>query len=181
MPGCRSKGHGARRGGVRGVSLVELMVGLVIGLVAVIVVMQVFAVSEGSRRTTTGGDDAQMAGFLALGTLQQDLRQAGVGVNARRLVGCDLTLPNGVVVDNLGPVTINHPDIPAGDTGTDTLLVVYGDTNRTPEGDLVPAQPAANKYTVSTPTGYRNGDQVIAATATRPANCALSVARLTAS
>ena len=170
----------ARRARPRGMSLVELMVGLAIGLVAVIIVMQVFQVSEGSRRTTTGGDDAQIAGYLALGTLQEDLRQAGIGIAFRRLLGCNLTLPNGAVLNNLGPVTINHADIPAGDSNTDTLLVVYGDANATPEGDLVPAQPATATYTVATPTAYTNGDRVIAATETRPSPCALTVDRLTA-
>jgi len=42
-----------------GFSLVELMIGLVIGMVAIVVMMQVFSVSEGYKRTTTGGDDAQ--------------------------------------------------------------------------------------------------------------------------
>ena len=37
-----------------GFSLVELMVGLVIGLMATLVIMQVFSTFEGQKRTTTG-------------------------------------------------------------------------------------------------------------------------------
>ena len=42
------------------------MVGLLIGMLAVILIMQVFANSEGSKRTTTGGDDAQINGSIVL-------------------------------------------------------------------------------------------------------------------
>ena len=38
----------------RGASLIEIMVGVVIGLIAILVIYQVFAVSEGLRRNTTG-------------------------------------------------------------------------------------------------------------------------------
>jgi len=68
-----------------GFSLVELMVGMVIGMIAIIVVMQVFSLSEGSKRTTTGGDDAQMSGAVALTMLQRDIRQAGYGPGKGRL------------------------------------------------------------------------------------------------
>jgi type IV pilus assembly protein PilW len=45
-----------------GFSLVEIMVGLAIGMLAVIVILQVFALSEGRKRTTTSGGDAQSNG-----------------------------------------------------------------------------------------------------------------------
>ena len=42
-----------------GFSLVEIMIGMVIGMLGIIVMMQIFALSEGQKRTTTGGGDAQ--------------------------------------------------------------------------------------------------------------------------
>lgn len=63
-----------------GFSLVELMVGLVIGLLATMVVMQVFSVYEGQRRATTGSSDAQTNGSIALFNLQRDLQMAGYGL-----------------------------------------------------------------------------------------------------
>ena len=48
----------------RGFTLVELMVGVLIGLIGTVVIFQVFAVSEGQKRTTTGGSDAQQNGVF---------------------------------------------------------------------------------------------------------------------
>ena len=42
-----------------GFSLVELMVAVVIGLIGKLVMFQVFAVSEGQKRTTASGGDGQ--------------------------------------------------------------------------------------------------------------------------
>src|SRR5690606_20336618 len=129
-----------------GLSLVELMVALVIGMLAIIVVMQVFALSEGSRRTITSGSDATNSGALALVTLHRQARQAGFGASAPDLLGCDLALPGGWTLAGLAPLTVNPAGIPAGDANTDTLLIVEGSHGGSPEGDLVMAQPGQNSY-----------------------------------
>jgi type IV pilus assembly protein PilW len=69
-----------------GVTLIELMVGLVIGLVALLVIGQSMAVFEGAKRTTTGGSDAQTNGYAALLAMERDIRMVGggmVGANGR--------------------------------------------------------------------------------------------------
>jgi type IV pilus assembly protein PilW len=181
---------------VQGFSLVELMVGLAIGMVGVIVMMQIFSVSEGYKRTTTGGDDAQNNGAISLYGIQRDLRQAGQGTNsfnglvppgaAASLIGCNLTLRAGVTINANGPVTINHASIPAGDANTDTLLVFHGNSNDSPEGDRIGAQPATNIYRL---TGFaaaasapsvQVGHRVIAHPATRPSPCNLSMETVSA-
>jgi type IV pilus assembly protein PilW len=43
------------RARLAGMSMVELMVAMVIGLLGVIVIFQVFALNEGVRRSTTSG------------------------------------------------------------------------------------------------------------------------------
>lgn len=161
----------------RGLSLVEVMVGLVIGLIAVLVVMQVFQLSEGSRRATVGGDDAQMAGTLTLTSLQRELRQAGYGGNAFPILGCRITMPGGWTLPALAPVVVNPGAavIPDGDPNTDTLLLMYGDTGGSPEGDLISAQTAQNVYSVATPTSFDRGHLVIAAAEVRPAPCILTL------
>lgn len=63
-----------------GYSLVELMVGLVIGLVATVVIMQTFASFEGNKRSTTGIADAQTNGSIALYSIQRELQFAGYGM-----------------------------------------------------------------------------------------------------
>ena len=60
-----------------GFSLVELMVGLTIGMLAVIIIVQVMSVFEAQRRTTTGTADAQTNGGIALFTIARDMQMAG--------------------------------------------------------------------------------------------------------
>lgn len=63
-----------------GFSLVELMVGLVIGLLATIVIVQVFSVFEGRKRSTSGTSDAQTNGSIALMSIQRNVQMAGYGL-----------------------------------------------------------------------------------------------------
>lgn len=182
-----AKLHTQRRH-ARGLGLVEVMIGLVIGLIAILVVMQVFQLSEGARRTTVGGDDAQMSGTLTLTALQRELRQAGYGSSAFPILGCSLTMPGGWTLPAIAPVIVN-PDValvPAGDANTDTLLIMYGNNAGAPEGDLIAAQTAQNVYSVATPTSFDRNHFVVAAPewATLPgpraAPCALSLEAVTA-
>ena len=55
---------------------------LVIGLLATFIIMQIFATSEGQKRTITGGADAQTDAAVALYLIERDLRQAGYGLSA---------------------------------------------------------------------------------------------------
>ena len=55
----------AMRRQTAGFSLVEIMVGLVIGMFSIIVMLQLFSLSEERKRTTTGGSDAMSEGDLS--------------------------------------------------------------------------------------------------------------------
>lgn len=159
----------------RGFSLVELLVGIVIAMLAVVVIMQIFRLSEGMRRSSSGGDDAQTTGAVAMSLLLRDLRQAGQGINSASLLGCSLTLPNARTLGNLGPVLINASTVAAGDTGTDTLLVTYGSGNGSPEGDLINSQSGTTVFNVATPTAFSLSDYVIATPQTRASPCSLTL------
>jgi type IV pilus assembly protein PilW len=162
---------------MRGISLVELMVGIVIGMIAIVVLMQVFSLSEGNKRTTTGTGDAQTNGAIALTELERDIRQAGFNIGGFAIVGCNVTPPAPATwtINSMAPVIINHPDIPAGDPNTDTVMVAYGNSSGSSEGDRVITQPASTVFTVTTPTSFTVNDNVIAvpAASPRPSPCTL--------
>lgn len=85
----RSRPAAARR--QLGMTLIELLIGLTIGLVASVVIVQVFSQSEVHRRAASGGADAQQAGTLASWRLMRDLRMAGAGLqHGATLWGCPL-------------------------------------------------------------------------------------------
>lgn len=166
---------------IKGFSLVEVMVGMVIGMIGIIVMMQLFSLTEGQKRATTGSGDAQSAGAIALYGLQRDIRQSGYGITDIRLLGCNILLRAGVTLNSIAPVTINHASIPAGDPNTDTLLIVYGNSNSSPQGEVITDQTSAATppYTVAALASFLVNDRVIAAPATRLTPCSLMLDTVT--
>jgi type IV pilus assembly protein PilW len=152
------------------------MVGIVIGMIAIVVVMQALLNSDAGKRLEASGNDAQTTGAIAMNTVLRDVRQAGQGFSNGYLLGCQLTLWNGRVLSSLAPVTINPAGIPAGDANTDTVLVVGGATNGSPDGDLVTGQTTQAVYTMATPTTFSNGDVVVErpVATSAPPTCALT-------
>ncbi len=174
-----------------GFSLVEVMVALVIGMLGIVVMMQMFSVFEGQKRSTTGGDDAISSGAVSLYRIQRDIQQSGLGMSAAPLIGCTATgkwnadPAAPAVVLPLVPVSINFPAITglAGqDVNTDTLLVISGNGSGTVDGDVFKSAVAAGatSYPVQTPTSFAVGDRVVAARQTRSDPCAVNVAAIAA-
>lgn len=171
----------SRRSQQHGFSLVEILVGLGIGMLGMVIMLQVFGLSEGYKRTTTTGDDAQTSGAIALYTVQRDLRQSGHGVNNDYVLGCSLQLRAGVNVV-AAPVVINPATtiVPAGDAGTDTLLILIGNGMSSPEGDRLTNHTPVNTYQVSTGVMFGPGDYVVAARASSARPCSVSMEQVTA-
>ena len=161
-----------------GLGLVELMVAIVIGIIGVLVMMQMFAVSEEQKRTTISGSDSLTSGAIALATLQRDIQQSGWGISSGATIGCSITgLISGGGSLLFAPVSIN----PAGithDANTDVLQVVSGAGNGSVEGALIESQPSANSYRVQGSESFWNGTSnteiVFATPATRAAACSYS-------
>ncbi|HET7160814.1 MAG TPA: PilW family protein [Burkholderiales bacterium] len=109
----------------RGFGLVELMVAVVVGLMAILAIMSVFVTSEAQKRTTTGGADAQENAVISLVTLERDLRVAGlglVGLGCNSIAAYNATLIPSTFTFAPLPVTITR-DAPA--VGNDTIVVAY--------------------------------------------------------
>jgi type IV pilus assembly protein PilW len=111
----------------RGVGLVELMVAMVIGLFTTLVVMQVFSVFEGNKRTTTSGADAQTNGTIALYNIKRQIAMAGFGLPTFStknppLLCSDPNMATGGV--NLFPVAIVDGGSAAG--ASDTVSIRIG-------------------------------------------------------
>jgi len=113
----------------RGFSLVEIMIAVVVGMLGILIIMQVFLVSEGQKRTTTGGADAQENALMALFTLERELRIAGLG-----LVGLGCTTVNAYN-QNMAPTTYSFNPWPvtiARDTpaaGSDRITILYSNSS----------------------------------------------------
>lgn len=144
-----------------GFSLVELMVAMVVGLLGILAIMSVFLVSEGQKRTTTGGADAHENALIGLVTIERDLRAAGLG-----LVGLDCAAMNGYST-TLGnftfaplPVTIT-PNTPVA--GTDTVTIVHSTSSfgNLPTTLAAPMATSDDVLTVVNGDGFTLGDLIM--------------------
>ncbi len=73
-----------------GFSLIELMVGLVMGLIMSLAIYSVLSINEGRKRTTTSLNDINQAGSYATYQLDKSIRSAGSGFTGGSVkVGAD--------------------------------------------------------------------------------------------
>lgn len=170
-----------------GFSLIEIMVGMVIGMLAVIIILQMFSNAESSKRTTAGGNDAQINASIALYNLEREVRMAGAGLSATSLLGCTLSFTTtgdatAVTLSAIAPVIINPPtaQVPAGDANTDTLLLMYGNSGSPAEGDATTSTSTSTTYPVASPSSFVAKDYVIGTPLARPTppNCALRLSKI---
>lgn len=86
-----------------GFSLVDILVGMLLSLIGTVVIFQVFSVSEGIKRTSTSGADAQQSGVLAMFSLERSLKEAGYGLNSNDVspVPVQITANAATVADAL--------------------------------------------------------------------------------
>jgi type IV pilus assembly protein PilW len=157
-----------RRRTAQGMSMVELMVAMAIALIGTIIIFQVFEVSEGIRRTTTSGGDAQQNGVIGLFVIENDLRNAGMGINDTSYAGC-----NAVANDSGRPTATSYtiPVVPVSITGgataatPDQLSVFYGSQYRVADSTTITATMASGlanvKVVPSGRYGYRPGDMLL--------------------
>jgi type IV pilus assembly protein PilW len=165
----------------RGFSLVEILVAMVIALLGTIIIFQVFAASEGIKRTSTSGGDAQQFGALALFTLEREVRVAGYGINTTALLGCavraydELATPQDLPDFTLAPLLITAG---ADDKTPDQITLMHG------ASDLISIpvtisqnmpNPAA-VFKVSNRYGFVEGDVIIAAEPGQPCTLAQATA-----
>ena len=151
-----------------GIGLIEILVGIVISMLLMLMIYQVYEVSEGQKRTVTAASDAQQNASYGLFLIGQDLMGAGQVVSASMtaLAGCAMLPPIPAIV--AAGATDNDPD---------TITVFYGgsSTLSTPTPLLSSAAMASSPpgtFVVAGPVGFSPNDVVLAV---QGANCTLSV------
>ena len=147
-----------------GLSLVELMVALVIGMLTTLVIMQVFAAFEGQKRTTIGSADAQTNGSIALHAIVRDLKMAGYGLLPTNNANPYLCTPMPTVDHDNDAATPAVPLIPLSITdggnapgASDSLSISFGNTQFGGSPNIVSAL-TGGRVTLNTNLGCRVND-----------------------
>jgi len=156
--------------------MIELMVAMLIGLIGMIIIFQVFEVSEGIKRTTTSGGDAQQNGAVALYVIERDLRNAGMGFNDTPTAGCQII---GFDSKRAASTPSAPPDFPPGgstmllvparivstgvSTDPDELTIFYGSKPHIVNATTLSATMAnpTSILMVRNPYAYRPGDLIL--------------------
>jgi type IV pilus assembly protein PilW len=140
-----------------GFGLVELMVGMLIGLVVSAVIYQVIATFEGVKRSTTSAAGAQIDAAFSLSAIERDVRAAGWGMPSADIIRCNAYQTYHDDGTAFGPVP-GFPQTPVRiiDGGnaagaSDTITVLWASSVRANVADLLlqnvqanpPATPAA--------------------------------------
>lgn len=156
----------------RGFTLVELMVGLVLGMLTVLVITEVTSLAEGKKRTVSSGSDAQVNGALSLYTLQRDIQMAGYGaVGNLEALGCpvkgsfkDPAAAAGTAAIAFSP-TLAPVVIRDGANGAPDEITVLQSRKANFSAPLLVTKDhakAGNSFTVKSTFGVAAGDLMIA-------------------
>jgi type IV pilus assembly protein PilW len=169
----------------RGFSMVELLVAMLIGLIGMIIIFQVFEVSESIKRTTTSGGDAQQNGVIALYSMERDFKNAGMGFNDTGFVGCNIigydnkratpNFPPAGVTMKLAPVFITSG---AATTAPDQIAVLYGSQPQAAgsvplAADMDATKNGADDLLINNPFGYNPGDLLVLVQPATAKNCSI--------
>ncbi|MDD2894256.1 MAG: PilW family protein [Halothiobacillaceae bacterium] len=151
-----------------GFTLVEIMVGLAIGLLATIVILQVFSVFEAQKRSTTGTADAQTNGSIALYNIAREIPLAGYPLMpiADNALKCEpaTTTYGATGLTGITPIVIT-------DGTSDTITIRYGDSLMGGVTQPITGTSGVNEVTVQNSFGCLAGDVSLAINGTI---CALS-------
>jgi len=171
------------RTGQHGFSLIELMVSVLIGLLAMVFVMRSTVTFESNRRSSLGGSDSMQNGVVGLFSMENDAAESGWGLNDSALLGCNARFYDsqnyangnvgGGVAMVLAPVSVAfngaNPDqisfmSGTSDAGTGSLIVLSAGNTAVGATSL----PVSDDPTYA----YQAGDALAIAPVTAGGTCA---------
>lgn len=157
---------------IQGAGLTDLMVGLTIGLIATLVVLNVAMQFDARRRTTAGGAEAQLNAVQSLSILSRELRNAGNGLGPPDALGCVVHRASAGSPDAsfvLAPAVIMDGD----DGAPDTLVLLSAGEQAMPPARLVtPYTMGSDMLTLDSTLGLTSDVQLLLQSTGQP-DCAL--------
>lgn len=157
-----------------GMSLVELMVAMVVGLIGVVIITHLYLVNEQYKRSTAGAGTAQVNGAVALYSMERDLRMAGFGFNHSSAMGCSsvqyyyngaYSSPPGPAGGALPPLAFVPVLITQTPGAADSMTLLFGNApERALPGSLSESMPQpSSEFKVDGTAGFAVNDLMLVA------------------
>jgi type IV pilus assembly protein PilW len=167
----------------RGFSLIELMVSVLIGMLALLFATRLITSGERNKQAALGGSDAMQNGMLAMFSISNDANQAGFGLNDPIVTGCDTLLTDSggfaLAPASRGAATV-HPMAaaviePGGANPDRITLYAGGSFGGTATLRLTADYSGGTEIDVDRkPYGFAQGDVILVAPETLGGSCALA-------
>ena len=157
--------HSFRPAPSRGMSLIEILVGLAIGLIGMLIMFQMFVASAERNRSTSSGNDAQIAGAIGLYQMERDIKEAGLGFGlipikgkAGGVAGCAVSAYNSNLATPVIPdIKLAPVEIIQANGVPDQLVVLHGNPKYFVLSRKFGSSTATSKTLVNR-GGFNNGD-----------------------
>ena len=167
----------------RGFSVVELLISVVIGMLALVFAMRLITGSEQSKQSALGSSDSMQNGMLAMFSISGDASQAGFSLNDALLLGCNTRFGDKSGY-TLAPATragaTIHPLAPAiieSNGSAPDVISLYSGSSLSGTGTmrLVADYRGGTQFQVDRDRyGFALGDVVVIAPEDRLGDCALA-------
>lgn len=177
-----------------GFSLIELMVSIVIGMLALLFAVRLVTSADSTQRHAVGGSDAMQNGMLALFSMSGDAAQAGYGLNDPLIAGCNTIFKDtggytlasvnvgGAAVQPLAPIII-EPQAAGANANAATngenpdRISFYAGSSITGTGTLrlLSGYTSGTRIVVDRrPYGFRQGDVIVVVPEQLGGKCSLA-------
>ncbi|MDA8108933.1 MAG: PilW family protein [Betaproteobacteria bacterium] len=166
----------------RGMSLVEVLVGVAIGLIGILIITQAYISSDNFNRSALGAGSGQTNGLIALFTIQRDVQMAGYGISQNNALGCG-TLDwyyNGNYSPNLQPGSplpniVLAPVFIDSSVTPNALTVMFstGSTRMVP-ASITSFNAPSSEVSVDGTAGFTVGDMILLVNQGTPTTCTMA-------
>lgn len=167
-----------------GFSLIELMVSVVIGMLAILFATRLVISGEQTKDSAVGGSDSMQNGMLALYSISNDAAQSGWGLNDTLAAGCETSFSDSgkyalaqISVNGITRTPLAAAVIQPGGAGSDVISLYAGKSAAAVASLRINGEIAVGASVLPTttqaPFGFAAGDVLLVvpepATAANPA------------
>lgn len=173
-----------------GFTLVEVMVGLALSMLSMLIILQLFSVSDARKRMTTGAAEAQQTANVSVYQLSRVVRLAGAGLTqASNIWGCPIQAYRGGI--QILPAAAAFPApfntvtqtvraiplliYPAAGTGGSDIIVVVAGNSEIGQAELqMVGPPTATALTLQRSNGVKAQDLILMTAPGSISNCQIA-------